>query len=66
MKSGTYITQVGKDMRISIPAELVSRIDLNPGDKLEVLIKKIRSGKRLIATADTSLLDVLKIGQDET
>lgn len=65
MKSGTYIAEVGQDYKITIPKELIDRIGLNPGDKLEVLVKKIRSGKRLIATADSNLLDVLKIGRDE-
>ena len=65
MKSGTYVTEVGQDLKISIPKDLIGRIGLSPGDKLEILIKKIRSGKRLIATADSNLLDVLKIGKDE-
>ena len=66
MKSGMYISEIDGDYRIKVPRELIQKIDLHPGDKVEVLIKKIKVGKKVIATSDTNLLDILKIGENET
>lgn len=65
MKSGTYVAEISSDMTVSIPKELVQRIDMKPGDRVEVLIKKIKPGKKIARTAEESMLDILKIGKDE-
>jgi AbrB family looped-hinge helix DNA binding protein len=46
MKTGTFITEVHSDGKISIPPEIRDRLNLAEGDKVEILLKKIRS-KRL-------------------
>jgi bifunctional DNA-binding transcriptional regulator/antitoxin component of YhaV-PrlF toxin-antitoxin module len=66
MKSGMYIAEIDKEYRIRVPEELIKKIKLNPGDKVEILIKKIKGGKKIIAVADTDLLDILKIGENDT
>jgi AbrB family looped-hinge helix DNA binding protein len=43
MKSGTFITVVNADGRLDIPAEIRERLQLAEGDKVEILLKKIRS-----------------------
>lgn len=65
MKSGTYVAEISPDMTVSIPKELIQRIDMKPGDRVEVLIKKIRPGKKIVRTTEESMLDILKIGKDE-
>jgi len=43
MKSGTFIAVVNAEGGLEIPAEIRDRLQLAEGDKLEILLKKIRS-----------------------
>jgi AbrB family looped-hinge helix DNA binding protein len=43
MKTGTFITEVNADGKIDIPPEIRDRLNLAEGDKVEILLKKIRS-----------------------
>jgi len=43
LKTGTFIAASDAEGRVSIPKEVRDRLNLVEGDKLEVLVKKIRS-----------------------
>jgi AbrB family looped-hinge helix DNA binding protein len=43
MKSGTFIAVVTADGRLEIPPEIRDRLQIAEGDKVEILLKKIRS-----------------------
>jgi len=43
MKTGTFITEVDSEGRILVPQEVRERLHLAEGDKIEILLKKIKS-----------------------
>ena len=43
MKTGTFIAEIESDGKISIPEEIRDRLKLADGDKIEILLKKIKS-----------------------
>ncbi len=45
MKVGTYIAELNEQYQIHIPVELREKLKLQPGDKVEVSIKKIKSSR---------------------
>ena len=45
MKAGTFVSEIDPDGKLSIPSEIKERLQLSEGDKLEILLKKIRSKK---------------------
>ncbi len=59
MLSGTFICQLNKKNQIEIPVEVVARLHLNEGDKIEVMIKKIRSRRLDIKIAKNPLIKLL-------
>ena len=61
MLSGTFICQLNKKNQIEIPAEVVARLHLNEGDKVEVMIKKIRSRRLDIRIAKNPLIKLLDL-----
>lgn len=65
MKTGIFTTVLEKDGSIKIPAEIIDRIKLNEGDKLEILVKKIRSGKFEVSISKNPLYKLLKISENK-
>ena len=61
MLSGTFICQLSKKNQIEIPMEVVARLRLNEGDKIEVMIKKIRSRRLDIKIAKNPLIKLLDL-----
>ncbi|HID40107.1 MAG TPA: hypothetical protein EYP36_11415 [Calditrichaeota bacterium] len=61
MLSGTFICQLNKKNQIDIPVEVVARLRLNEGDKVEVMIKKIRSRRLDIKIAKNPLIKLLDL-----
>ncbi len=45
MALGTFITEFGPQNQIKLPSEVVNRLNLVEGDKVEILVKKIKSRK---------------------
>jgi AbrB family looped-hinge helix DNA binding protein len=46
MKTGAFIAEVDSQGKITLPVEIKERLELREGDKVEILLKKIRR-KRL-------------------
>ncbi len=62
MVSGTFITEVDTQNQIVIPPEVAKRLQLREGDKVEVLLKKIRTRKLDIKISKNPLNKLLKLG----
>ncbi len=45
MKTGLFIAEIEAKSTLRIPQEISERINLAEGDKVEILLKKIRSRK---------------------
>jgi len=66
MPTGTFITELlGDDNKIEIPAEVVQRLKLEEGDKIEVLVKKIRSHRLDIRISKNPLYKLLTLVKTE-
>lgn len=63
MLSVTFVSELGEKNKIEIPSEMMKRLQLNEGDKIEVLIKRIRSKRLDIKISKNPLLKLLNIGE---
>ena len=61
MKTGTFITEVEGDGKLSIPDEIRDRLALSDGDKIEIMLKKIRSKKYEVAIHKNPLIKLLDL-----
>ncbi len=63
MPKGTFINEVSKEKKIDIPQEIINGLKLEPGDYVEIQIKKIRSkylGLNITKNPLTKLLEINK------
>jgi len=65
MLSGTFICEVDDDNKIELPSEIINKLQLKQGDKVEVLVKRIRSKRFDIKISKNPLLKLLTIGEAE-
>ena len=63
MKTGTFITQVKSDGNLSIPLEIRDRLQLADGDKVEILLKKIRSKRFEVNIGKNPLHKILALSE---
>lgn len=63
MLSGTFVCELGEKNKIEIPSEMMKKLQLNEGDKVEVLVKRIRSKRFDIKISKNPLLRMLTIGE---
>ena len=63
MKTGTYITEVESDGKLSIPEEIRDRLHLSDGDKIEIMLKKIRSKKFEVTIHKNPLIKLLDLSE---
>jgi bifunctional DNA-binding transcriptional regulator/antitoxin component of YhaV-PrlF toxin-antitoxin module len=61
MKTGTFIAEVEGDGKLSIPEEIRDRLKLADGDKIEILLKKIRSKKFEVTIHKNPLVKILDL-----
>ena len=61
MKTGTFITEIDKEGKINIPSEINDRLQLADGDKVEILLKKIRSKRLDVSISKNPLNKILKL-----
>ncbi len=63
MKTGTFIAELEENGKISIPREIIERLDLSTGDKIEILLKKIRSKRFELTIPKNPLVKILDLTQ---
>ena len=61
MKTGTFITEVESDGKLRIPEEIRDRLNLSVGDKIEIILKKIRSKKFEVTIHKNPLIKILDL-----
>lgn len=65
MALGTFITECGPQNQIKLPSEVVNRLHLVEGDKVEILVKKIKSRKLDIKISKNPLAKLLNFGEGQ-
>ena len=63
MKTGTFIAEIDNDGKILIPKEVRDRLRLAEGDKIEILLKKIRSKRFEVTIQKNPLLRLLNLAE---
>jgi len=66
MKTGTFIAASDAEGRVQIPKEVCERLDLTEGDKLEVLVKKIRSRRTELKISRNPLTKLLDLSESRS
>jgi AbrB family looped-hinge helix DNA binding protein len=63
MKTGTFISEVDSEGKIRIPEEIRDRLKLSEGDKIEILLKKIRSKRFEVTIHKNPLVKILTLSE---
>ncbi len=63
MKTGTFITEIDAVGKIDVPAEIKDRLQLSEGDKVEIMLKKIRSKRLDVSIGKNPLIKILKLSE---
>jgi bifunctional DNA-binding transcriptional regulator/antitoxin component of YhaV-PrlF toxin-antitoxin module len=61
MKTGTFIAEMDEQGKVSVPPEIKDRLQLAEGDKVEIMLKKIRSRKTEVNVGKNPLYKILKL-----
>ncbi len=64
MLSGTFIAELKQKNQIEIPAEILTKLDLREGDRVEVSVKRIRPGKLGIRIAKNPLSKLIDLARE--
>lgn len=65
MKTGIFIAEIEENKKLTIPQEISDRINLAEGDKVEILLKKIRSKKLDLHLAKNPLYTMLTLSENK-
>ena len=63
MRTGIFISQIESDGKISIPLEISDRLNLIEGEKVEILLKKIRTKKFEVNISKNPLYKILALSE---
>jgi bifunctional DNA-binding transcriptional regulator/antitoxin component of YhaV-PrlF toxin-antitoxin module len=63
MRTGTFISQVESDGKIIVPLEIRDRLDLIEGEKVEILLKKIRTKRFEVSISKNPLYKLLVLSE---
>lgn len=63
MKTGLFIAEIEENGKLTIPQEISDRISLQEGDKVEILLKKIRSRKFDVNIVKNPLYKMLTLSE---
>jgi len=65
MRTGIFIIEIDKEGKIKIPPEIKDRLNLIEGDKVEVLLKKIRSKRLEVTIGKNSLYKIMQLSENK-
>jgi bifunctional DNA-binding transcriptional regulator/antitoxin component of YhaV-PrlF toxin-antitoxin module len=65
MKFATFTSTIVNEQNIRIPNEVREKLLIEPGDKIEITIKKIKSRKLDLLLAENPLYKLLKTTKQE-
>lgn len=65
MRFATFVTEVIRERKLEIPKQVSDKLILEPGDRVEVSIKKIKSKRLDILLAENPLHKLLKISKSD-
>ncbi len=65
MKYATFITQIRNGKTIQLPAEVCEKLRLEAGDRVEVSLKKIKSGRLDLILSENPLYKLINVSKSE-
>ena len=65
MKFGTFTTELKNEYTVDLPREVCDRVKLQPGDRIEISVKRIRSNKIDIFLGSNPLYKLLESGDTD-
>lgn len=65
MKFGTFTTELKNDYTVDLPREVCDRLKLQPGDRIEISVKRIKSRKIDIFLGSNPLYKLLENNDTE-
>lgn len=64
MKYTTFVSELQEEKKINIPAEIRDKLDLRPGDKIEVTVKKIKARRLEIQINENPLYKLVRFADE--
>lgn len=61
MKFGNFTAEVGDENKLTIPPEVRRSLKLAPGDRVEISLKKVKSGKLSLLFSTNPLYKLLDL-----
>ncbi len=65
MKYATFVTEIRPGRTIQLPADLCEKLRLETGDRIEISLKKIKSGKLDLMLAENPLYRLLDLTKSD-
>lgn len=65
MPKGTFISEIDNEKKLDIPHEILNGLKLEPGDYVEIQIKKIRSKYLGVNISKNPLIKLLELNKSE-
>jgi len=65
MPKGTFISEIDNEKKLDIPQEILNGLKLEPGDYVEIQIKKIRSKYLGVNITKNPLIKLLELNKSE-
>lgn len=64
MKFATFTTEVSADNSIQIPPDVIDKLFLESGDRVEISVKKVKSKRLDMLLAENPLYKLLRISKE--
>ncbi len=64
MLSGTFVTEVKAKNIVELPSEVVNGLQLSEGDKIEVMVKRIKTKRLDIKISKNPLIKLLNLSEE--